>query len=153
MQIKYLETWMRYVAGIYRRLDIYRSDNFSFIEQIKLGRYPVLLRKCGHTCCACYSMAIALVPWGAARRRRGRSPSRSRPEAAGPKPQPEPPGGGGAEAPAGRLRQSPAGARKSTFILTPQRGGGVKVLLRYFLTEKVTKRSCPPAGAMVRWDW
>ena len=34
----------------------------------------------------------------------------------------------------------PAGARKSTFILTPQRGGGVKVLLRYFLTEKVTKR-------------
>ena len=34
----------------------------------------------------------------------------------------------------------PAGARKSTFTLTPQRGGGVKVLLRYFLTEKVTKR-------------
>lgn len=29
-----------------------------------------------------------------------------------------------------------AGARKSTFILTPQRGGGVKVLLRYFLTRK-----------------
>ena len=46
-----------------------------------------------------------------------------------------------------------AEARKSTFILTPQRGGGVKVLLRYFLTEKVTKRSCPLAGAMVRWDW
>ena len=128
MQIKYLETWMRYVAGIYRRLDIYRSDNFSFIEQIKLGRYPVLLRKCGHTCCACYSMAIALVPWGAAREQRE-------------------------TAAAGRLRQSPAGARKSTFILTPQRGGGVKVLLRYFLTEKVTKRSCPLAGAMVRWDW
>ena len=35
---------------------------------------------------------------------------------------------------------SPTGARKSTFIQTPQRGGGVKVLLRYFLTEKVTKR-------------
>ena len=43
------------------------------------------------------------------------------PEAAGPK---------------SRLWQSPAGARKSTFILTPQRGGGVKVLLRYFLTRK-----------------
>ena len=40
----------------------------------------------------------------------------------------------------------PAGARKSTFILTPQRGGGVKVLLRYFLTEKVTKRLHRPAG-------
>ncbi len=39
----------------------------------------------------------------------------------------------------------PAGARKSTFILTPQRGGGVKVLLRYFLTEKVTKRLQSPA--------
>ena len=39
----------------------------------------------------------------------------------------------------------PAGARKSTFILTPQRGGGVKVLLRYFLTEKVTKRLHRPA--------
>ena len=88
----------------------------------------MLLRKCGHTCCACYSMAIALVPWGAAREQRE-------------------------TAAAGRLRQSPAGARKSTFILTPQRGGGVKVLLRYFLTEKVTKRSCPLAGAMVRWDW
>ena len=32
--------------------------------------------------------------------------------------------------------EKPAGARKSTFILTPQRGGGVKVLLRYFLTRK-----------------
>ena len=41
---------------------------------------------------------------------------------------------------------TPAGARKSTFILTPQRGGGVKVLLRYFLTEKVTKRLHRPAG-------
>src|SRR5699024_12200604 len=113
---------------------------YSFVEQIKLGRYLGLLRKCGHTCCACYYVAIALVPWGAARRRRGRSPSRSRPGAAGNR--------------SGRqLRRSPAGARKSTFILTPQRGGGVKVLLRYFLTEKVTKRSCPPAGAMVRWDW
>ena len=71
---------MRYVAGIYRRLDIYRSDNFSFIEQIKLGRYPVLLRKCGHTCCACYSVAIAQSPG-------------------------EPPGGGGAEAPAGAGRE------------------------------------------------
>ena len=40
---------------------------------------------------------------------------------------------------------TPAGARKSTFILTPQRGGGVKVLLRYFLTEKVTKRLQSPA--------
>ena len=40
----------------------------------------------------------------------------------------------------------PAGARKSTFILTPQRGGGVKVLLRYFLTEKVTKKLHRPAG-------
>ena len=46
----------------------------------------------------------------------------------------------------------PAGARKSTFILTPQRGGGVKVLLRYFLTEKVTKRCCPLAWTMVRWE-
>lgn len=43
------------------------------------------------------------------------------PEAAGPK---------------SRLWQSPAGARESTFILTPQRGGGVKVLLRYFLIRK-----------------
>ena len=34
---------------------------------------------------------------------------------------------------------SPLGAQ-STFILLHQRGGGVKVLLRYFLTEKVTKR-------------
>ena len=40
----------------------------------------------------------------------------------------------------------PAGARKSTFILTPQWGVGVKVLLRYFLTEKVTKRLHRPAG-------
>ena len=43
------------------------------------------------------------------------------PEAAGPK---------------SRLWQSPAGARESTFILTPQWGGGVKVLLRYFLIRK-----------------
>ena len=28
----------------------------------------------------------------------------------------------------------------------------MKVLLRYFLTKKVTKRYCPSAGAMVRWD-
>ena len=35
-----------------------------------------------------------------------------------------------------QLRRTPAGARKSTFILTPKRGGGVKVLLRYFLTRK-----------------
>lgn len=28
----------------------------------------------------------------------------------------------------------------------PQRGGGVKVLLRYFLTEKVTKRLHQPAA-------
>lgn len=42
--------------------------------------------------------------------------------------------------------QTPAEARKSTFILTPQRGVGVKVLLRYFLTEKVTKRLHRPAG-------
>ena len=41
---------------------------------------------------------------------------------------------------------TPAGARKSTFILTPQWGVGVKVLLRYFLTEKVTKRLHRPAG-------
>ena len=34
---------------------------------------------------------------------------------------------------------SPLGAQ-STFILLHQRGGGVKVLLRDFLTEKVTKR-------------
>lgn len=31
---------------------------------------------------------------------------------------------------------TPAGVRKSTFILSPKRGGGVKVLLRYFLTRK-----------------
>lgn len=36
MQIKYSETWMRYVAGIYRRLNIYRSENFSF-EGLKGG--------------------------------------------------------------------------------------------------------------------
>ena len=42
--------------------------------------------------------------------------------------------------------QTPAEARKSTFTLTPQRGVGVKVLLRYFLTEKVTKRLHRPAG-------
>ena len=41
---------------------------------------------------------------------------------------------------------TPAGARKSTFILTPHWGVGVKVLLRYFLTEKVTKRLHRPAG-------
>ena len=41
--------------------------------------------------------------------------------------------------------QTPAEARKSTFTLTPQRGVGVKVLLRYFLTEKVTKRLHRPA--------
>ena len=51
-----------------------------------------------------------------------------------------PEGGRGSSPPA-----TPAGARKSTFILTPQRGGGVKVLLRYFLTEKVTKRLHRPA--------
>ena len=39
-----------------------------------------------------------------------------------------------------------AGARKSTFTPPPQRGGGVKVLLIYFLTKKVTKRLHRPAG-------
>ena len=32
-------------------------------------------------------------------------------------------------------------------------GDGVHAGQGYFLTEKVTKRSCPLAGAMVRWDW
>ena len=48
---------------------------------------------------------------------------------------------------------SPRQGAKALSYCQPQRGGGVKVLLRYFLTEKVTKRSCPLAGAMVRWDW
>ena len=52
-----------------------------------------------------------------------------------------------------RPRQSPRERAKALSYCQPQRGGGVKVLLRYFLTEKVTKRSCPLAGAMVRWDW
>ena len=45
-----------------------------------------------------------------------------------------------------RLRRSPAGARKSTFILTPQWGGGVKVLLRYFLPGESNKEGLPPCG-------
>ena len=62
-----------------------------------------------------------------------------RPEAAGPRLQPELAGmSGKPQRPAAPAIH--AGARKSTFILTPQRGGSVKVLLRYFLTEKVTKR-------------
>ena len=52
-----------------------------------------------------------------------------------------------------RPRQSPRERAKALSYCQPRRGGGVKVLLRYFLTEKVTKRSCPLAGAMVRWDW
>ena len=52
-----------------------------------------------------------------------------------------------------RPRQSPRERAKALSYCRPRRGGGVKVLLRYFLTEKVTKRSCPLAGAMVRWDW
>ena len=51
-----------------------------------------------------------------------------------------------------RPRQSPRERAKALSYCQPQRDGGVKVLLRYFLTEKVTKRSCPLAGAMVRWD-
>ena len=52
-----------------------------------------------------------------------------------------------------RPRQSPRERAKALSYCQPRRGGGVKVLLRYFLTEKATKRSCPLAGAMVRWDW
>ena len=48
---------------------------------------------------------------------------------------------------------TPRERAKALSYCQPRRGGGVKVLLRYFLTEKVTKRSCPLAGAMVRWDW
>ncbi len=42
--------------------------------------------------------------------------------------------------------RNPAGVRKSTFILTPQRGGGVKVLLRYFLPGESNKEGLPPCG-------
>lgn len=45
-----------------------------------------------------------------------------------------------------QLWQSPAGARKSTFILTPQQGGGVKVLLCYFLPGESNKEGLPPCG-------
>ena len=41
---------------------------------------------------------------------------------------------------------TPAGARKSTFTPPPRWGVSVKVLLRYFLTEKVTKRLHRPAA-------
>ncbi len=51
-----------------------------------------------------------------------------------------------------RPRQSPRERAKALSYCQPRRGGGVKVLLRYFLPEKVTKRRCPLAGAMVRWD-
>ena len=40
---------------------------------------------------------------------------------------------------------APAGARKSTFILTPQRGGGVKVLLLLSHRES-NKEVLPPHG-------
>ena len=67
------------------------------------------------------------VDGGAARRRQGQRPS-------------------GAVRPKAHQRQgrllrqpSPLGAQ-STFLLLHQRCGGGKVLLRYFLTEKVTKR-------------
>ena len=68
---------------------------------------------------------------GAARRRQGQRPS-------------------GGEWLAG-LRQpftssNPRGSAQKHFHTDAQRGGGVKVLLRYFLTEKVTKRLHRPAG-------
>ena len=40
----------------------------------------------------------------------------------------------------------PAGARKSTFILTPKRGGGAKVLFALLSHKKVTKRLWPAAS-------
>ena len=46
---------------------------------------------------------------------------------------------------------SPRQGAKALSYCQPRRGG-VKVLLRYFLTEKVTKRCCPLAGTMVRWE-
>ena len=77
---------------------------------------------------------------GAASRRRGQAPA-----------------GAGREqrktAAAGSSVDPPRERAKALSYCQPRRGGGVKVLLRYFLTEKVTKRSCPLAGAMVRWDW
>ena len=51
-----------------------------------------------------------------------------------------------------RPRQSPRERAKALSYCQPRRGGGVKVLLRYFLTEKVTKRCCSLAGTMVRWE-
>ena len=41
---------------------------------------------------------------------------------------------------------------KALSYCQPQRGGGVKVLLFPFSPEKGTKRGCPLAGAMARWD-
>ena len=43
-----------------------------------------------------------------------------------------------------QFRQSPARARKSTFILTPQRGGGVKVLLRFLSPRRKEQRGVAP---------
>ena len=40
---------------------------------------------------------------------------------------------------------NPRGSAQKHFHTDAQRGGGVKVLLRYFLTEKVTKRLHRPA--------
>ena len=47
---------------------------------------------------------------------------------------------------------SPRQGAKALSYCQPRRGGGVKVLLCYFLTEKVTQRCCPLAGTMVRWE-
>ena len=47
---------------------------------------------------------------------------------------------------------SPRQGAKALSYCQPRRGGSMKVLLRYFLTEKVTKRCCPLAGTMVRWE-
>ena len=47
---------------------------------------------------------------------------------------------------------SPRQGAKALSHRHPFGAGSMKVLLRYFLTEKVTKRCCPLAGTMVRWE-
>ena len=45
-----------------------------------------------------------------------------------------------------RPRQSPRERAKALSYCQPQRGGGVKVLLRYFLPGESNKEALPPCG-------
>ena len=50
------------------------------------------------------------------------------------------------------IKLNPTETHKGTFMLNPKVGGGVQVLLRYFLTLKTKKRDCPLTVARVIWN-